>query len=441
MSTLHAVAQKHIYGKAVESRSQKNTPPRNDTTAAIQPLFPEQNSLIRRKENTCACGGGCPHCQAKTDRLTVSQPHDRAEIEADQIADKVMHMPGPGNLHPKTNGFGAAGLQNHPDTDSINRKCNACEEEEDVSGTIQRKEGFTTVAPTPPPGDTTPSIRNVIRSGGHKLDHTTRRFFEPRFGFDLSHVRVHADSAAGQSARAINARAYTLGSAIVFANGEYRPEDDGGRRLLAHELTHVIQQGTGQIHELQRQRADESVTRGEELCSEEHGAEAREALNNAYHWIRRTIHRINSDHEGTEADLRYYFGDSYDRGAIMLRLGELQEFIREGVVLRCADPSSDPECGADVLAYCSSHHSLISRVVNDRTITVCQPNFHRLTVPMRVATMVHEASHNYLGTNDHFTYGDIDCRATTTARLTDRDLSENADSYGCLVYGLGRRIP
>jgi hypothetical protein len=69
-----------------------------------------------------------------------------------------------------------------------------------------------------------------------------RRYFNPRFGYDFSGVRVHTDSNAGQAAGAINARAFTLGRDIVFASGQYAPETESGKRLLAHELTHVLQQ-------------------------------------------------------------------------------------------------------------------------------------------------------------------------------------------------------
>jgi hypothetical protein len=81
-------------------------------------------------------------------------------------------------------------------------------------------------------------------SPGQPLSASTRAFFEPRFGTDLSHVRVHTDGAAQQSARDINALAYTVGSHVVFGAERYAPSSTEGRRLLAHELTHVSQQST-----------------------------------------------------------------------------------------------------------------------------------------------------------------------------------------------------
>ena len=89
----------------------------------------------------------------------------------------------------------------------------------------------------------TPAIvHDVLRGPGAPLDAATRSFFEPRFDHDFGQVRVHADARAAESARAVNAQAYTVGSDIVFGGGRYAPQSAGGRGLLGHELTHVVQQ-------------------------------------------------------------------------------------------------------------------------------------------------------------------------------------------------------
>jgi len=85
-------------------------------------------------------------------------------------------------------------------------------------------------------------VHDVLRSPGQPLDAATRSFFEPRFGHDFSQVRVHTDARAAESARAVNALAYTVGRDVVFGAGEYSPKANAGRGLLAHELAHVIQQ-------------------------------------------------------------------------------------------------------------------------------------------------------------------------------------------------------
>src|SRR5262249_29965020 len=81
-----------------------------------------------------------------------------------------------------------------------------------------------------------------LHSLGQPLDAGTRAFMEPRFGHDFSQVRIHADERAAESARAVNALAYTVGRDVVFGEGRYEPGTSEGRRLLAHELTHVVQQ-------------------------------------------------------------------------------------------------------------------------------------------------------------------------------------------------------
>lgn len=87
-----------------------------------------------------------------------------------------------------------------------------------------------------------PIVHDVLRSPGQPLDPDTRAFMEGRFGHDFSDVRVHADERAAESARAVDALAYTVGRDIVFGAGQYAPRTGVGRRLLAHELTHAVQQ-------------------------------------------------------------------------------------------------------------------------------------------------------------------------------------------------------
>jgi hypothetical protein len=96
---------------------------------------------------------------------------------------------------------------------------------------------------TGPTGRTVPpAVHDVLRSPGQRLDGATLDFMESRLGHDFGAVRIHADEPAGRSARAVSAVAYTVGNHVVFERGAYRPGTQDGRRLLAHELTHVIQQ-------------------------------------------------------------------------------------------------------------------------------------------------------------------------------------------------------
>ncbi len=105
-------------------------------------------------------------------------------------------------------------------------------------GSLQRAAINTAPTPTVPQ-----SVHDVLASPGQPLNADARAFMEPRFGHDFSGVRVHTDARAAESARAVNALAYTVGRDVVFGTGQYVPETMAGKRLLAHELTHVVQQG------------------------------------------------------------------------------------------------------------------------------------------------------------------------------------------------------
>ena len=91
-------------------------------------------------------------------------------------------------------------------------------------------------------------VKDVVGSGdGSPLDRDTRGFMESRLGADFSDVRVHTDAKASESARSVQAHAYTVGTDVVFQSGQYTPESDSGKKMLAHELTHVVQQRSGPV--------------------------------------------------------------------------------------------------------------------------------------------------------------------------------------------------
>lgn len=92
------------------------------------------------------------------------------------------------------------------------------------------------------------AVKDVVGSGGGSpLDRETKGFMESRLGADFSDVRVHTDGKASESATSVQAYAYTVGSDIVFQSGKYEPDSDSGKRMLAHELTHVVQQRSGPV--------------------------------------------------------------------------------------------------------------------------------------------------------------------------------------------------
>jgi hypothetical protein len=115
--------------------------------------------------------------------------------------------------------------------------CDECKKKKETAGVLQRR-AVGDLRPKAVP----PVVHDTLRSSGQPLDARTRAFMEPRFGHDFSAVRVHHDAQAAASARAVDARAYTVGNDIVFDAGRYDSNSDSGRQLLAHELAHTIQQ-------------------------------------------------------------------------------------------------------------------------------------------------------------------------------------------------------
>jgi hypothetical protein len=164
-----------------------------------------------------------PMLQAK---LTVNQPRDQYEREADRVAEHVMSM----TAAPVVQRTCTSSMDKY----KVQRKCAACEEEEETE--LHRKE--TNFGPEFAPA----SVHDVLNSPGQPLDPASRAFFETRFGGDLSGVRIHDTAQAASSADAVGALGYTVGQHIAFARGQYQPGTDSGRRLLAHELAHTFQQ-------------------------------------------------------------------------------------------------------------------------------------------------------------------------------------------------------
>jgi hypothetical protein len=119
-------------------------------------------------------------------------------------------------------------------------KCSGCSKERQT--TLQRSATSRNRTNSPNHG-VPPIVHEVLRSSGQPLDSNTRAFMEPRFGHDFSRVRVHTDARAAESAREVNALAYTVGRDVVFGRGQYAPGTSGGLHTLAHELTHALQQG------------------------------------------------------------------------------------------------------------------------------------------------------------------------------------------------------
>jgi len=264
-------------------------------------------------------------------KLTINQPNDRYEQEADRVADEVMRMPQPqtqqmsitpgaqskATLLPlevsgpqtqlaleqsnpeheeaepiadRVKGISKPTIQRQPEPRSLleldeeelkrltwwseeamdeellslgeeewlerveEEELDRLNEEERRRHLIQPKRADAGQPPIP----TGPQILTgfSMNGGGRPLPSKLRRFFERRFGFDFSRVRIFTDRQAAESTRAMNALAYTAGRHVVFGAGQFAPETEPGRRLLAHELTHVVQQSSGTIRRsLQRKES------------------------------------------------------------------------------------------------------------------------------------------------------------------------------------------
>ena len=141
----------------------------------------------------------------------------------------------------------------------IQRQTEHDEEEEDIQRQVEdekeEEEPIQAKLQSNTQTSTAPDIGKAVKSsrgGGQGLNGSTRHFFESRFGHDFGDVRIHADSRANHLARSINARAFTHGRDIYFNSGQYQPTQHEGRHLLAHELTHVLQQSKTPAPAIQR---------------------------------------------------------------------------------------------------------------------------------------------------------------------------------------------
>ena len=186
------------------------------TKASVSPTA-YASALTGILQRKCGCGSPtssltdtCPACTSKKQLLNSGASNDPLEREADQVADQVLAAPAPA-------AFIAA------------------------SPRIHRYAGQASTQ-----SDTVPaSVDNVLAGPGSPLNSMLRQDMEQRFGHDFSRVQVHCGKAAERSAQDVNAQAYTIGQHIVFGAGRFAPETHQGRRLIAHELTHVAQQSGG----------------------------------------------------------------------------------------------------------------------------------------------------------------------------------------------------
>lgn len=178
-------------------------------------------------------------------KLEVGAIKDRYEQEADRAAEQVMRMPAShGGMHSTLS----------VDGPKVQRMCAKCEEEvrrqpmtEEEELRTKRDQGS-----APLVGADLQARVGALRGQGQPLHASIRHFFEPRFGRRFDQVRVHKDERATALAKSLHARAFAFGNDIAFAANEFRPDTGRGKKLLAHELTHVVQQSGGRQAAIQR---------------------------------------------------------------------------------------------------------------------------------------------------------------------------------------------
>lgn len=179
---------------------------------AVVPSIPASSPQFYAPQSpTCVCGGYCPVCNVSAGlqaKWEAGSPDDHYEREADAVADHVVNRK-PAELDPVQ----AAGIQ---------------------------KKSEMQPRPVHPSSDVNTS--GLFFDTGEALTHSFNREFTARMGYDFSRVRIHRDPGAELAAQSLGARAFTIGPHIAFARGEYAPDTKTGKHLLAHELTHVVQQ-------------------------------------------------------------------------------------------------------------------------------------------------------------------------------------------------------
>lgn len=368
-------------------------------------------------------------------KLTINQPNDMYEQEADAVAERVMRMPSQNNkqtfFQPKPLTVTPVqrkcasceqeeklqrkeededeSIQLKPLKDfAIQRKCARCEEEEKV----QMKEASATAGGTAAPS----IVDNVINSTGQSLDKGTKNFMESRFGYDFGSVKIHNDSLAHQSSAEINALAYTHGNHVVFGAGKYQPNTKNGKQLLAHELAHVVQQRFMHSETIQEKVIDddEHVTcrfgrQGAVQTLVDAEEKAAQMADNAALALRQ-----NPISETTRASLWKQFKMDYNKPVIRCRwvpaIAERFEVVADGIrskvmTYKCTDETGEPHegCSADPFPAAITRPTLFG----GQDISLCL-RFWKEKSHVQPVQLLHEWFHymyQYQGTLDELPGG------------------------------------
>lgn len=407
----------------------------NKTTVALQAktasFLPFAHGMLQRK---CACGnhtvagGECAECAKDKHnlqrKLSIGATNDPLELEADRVAQQVTSTP-------------------------LNSAVNA------APPRIQRFAG-----PANDVSNTAPaSVDRVLAGSGRPLEPALQKEMGQRFGHDFSQVRIHTGDAAEQSARDVNANAYTVGNNVVFGAGRFAPGSHDGRRLLAHELTHVVQQSpanevrAGQSNAkpattLSRQTAGTGTTSvtveaptGPTACGLEQHRVIEPSVQLAQNWLKNAIQKLTK-YIGAPADrANAAVRDAMDRHFHTASIGIAGQIRDRLETIRSDMIGRNPfiaECHGNADTSCTNSGAYIPGV-NQSMIVFCPNFFSATTVEWRAGALVHEMAHALLGLR-------IADRAYARDRLlpflSTAEALDNAENYAQLTEELatGRAV-
>ena len=328
------------------------------------------------------------------------------------------------------------------------------------------------------------AVTGLPSAQGHPLDDGTRRAFETRFGHDFGNVRIHSDSSAADAAQSVHAQAYTIGHQIVFGAGRYDPATAAGRSLLAHELTHVVQQRSGRAatgaeadagvfeQEAERnaslfatsspltfvsspvrllKRDDESTTTvqaptGANDCKLPQHSAIAPAIRQSLQWLQRTVTALDtflsapasSGSAAVRGSLQKFFKST--SAAVAQRVRDRLELVRTDITSRGDPANPDPQRRQAFTVECHDKTDQTCQVANayvtpdQNTLVFCPIFFDGFTPEQRAMSIVHEMAHAILGLN-------IGDRAYNYDRLlpslSTAEALDNAESYALFTREVG----
>lgn len=440
-------------------------------------LTPATPSLTMHAPGLANGGFYFGHIPVLQPKLSIGQPNNQYEQEADRVADQVMRMPDsvasvtgrPQGMLQRTcascaNEYaGAARQERSVQEANLCPKCRVQakplirqmppllqremgttpEEDEEDKTHLQTKLWLQTklnrhekpIQAGAAPGNT-PAVTSGVASGinamqgrGQTLSPATRGFMETRFGRDFSQVRVHTDTNAVKIARQINARAFTVGQDIAFASGQYQPHTPSGKRLLAHELTHTIQQ-TGTIQRQGGKSPKPKPKNVYEDCTTSQKAAIGTAFTNALGYVNTAVNALNtaySSHPKISARVKsmlqqhFHTTKKKDIGKILSKFRDIQNAMSRGINFEC-----ETDCDAGTGGYV---WKFLFWSVGD--VHICFNLFNKISQLQREETVIHEIAHRHAGVGDKAYHWQAKYKSLSAKKAMD-----NADSYAVFARRL-----